>query len=339
LKKLILQILQYTLFLGLGILLLYLLLKSIDLKVFVNSLKTVRYEYVILSLVIGFVSFYARAARWNILIEPLGFKPKLDSTYHSMMIGYMANYAFPRIGEVTRCGVLYRTEKVPVDKLLGTVIAERAFDLFVLIVLTVSCIFIKFSLFGKFFTQSIFPLFYAKFHLLFTHLYLFVFVMMGLLLIAFITMYTFRLRILKIALVQKFGRVAKGIFLGLKSIFRLKQKMLFILFTLIIWSSYLFMTYAVLYSIKATSELSVIDALFVLLAGSFGMVAPVQGGIGAYHWMVVLALSIFLIPNSDSVAFAFLSHGSQAIGIILLGGISVLFLFLKKKKENREISM
>jgi hypothetical protein len=266
------------------------------------------------------------------MIEPLGFSPKLNNTYHAVIIGYMANYAFPRIGEVTRCGVLGRSEKIPADALIGTVIAERAFDLLVLLLLTLVIIFVKLKFFGSFFSEKIFQPIYHKISYLISNSYILVMFAMGIFVLGLLLIYVFRENILKITFVRKVGKIGRGVLAGLKTVFKIKRIGAFLLHTFLIWFLYLIMAWCVLYSLEPTSKLTLLDALFILIAGSYGMAAPVQAGIGAYHGIIALALSIYAISWNDAMAYAILSHGSQAIGIILLGSVSLIILFIRRHK-------
>jgi glycosyltransferase 2 family protein len=332
LKKIFLQILQYTLFLGLGIVLFYFAFRSIDIDVLIDRLKNTNYWLITLSLVFGLFGQLARSFRWNVMIEPIGYKPSFINTYHALMIGYTANYAFPRIGEITRCGVLSRTENIPADKLLGTVIAERICDVLVLFLLTFIVVLFEIKTFGGFFNDSVLQPVMMKFGWLF-NLSIFTWIMVGIAIILFLLfVYALREKIKSVILVQKIGKAGKGIFNGLKSILFIKRKFAFFLSTLSIWVFYLIMTYIALKAMGPTAHLNLLDAMFILVVGSYGFAAPVQAGIGAYHGMVALGLSIFAVSWNDGLAYALLSHGSQAVSIVLLGSISMLILFFNKRK-------
>ena len=148
LKKKILKILYHLVFLALGILLLYFAFRGINLNELLIGLKSANYSWVFLSLIFAFLGFLIRAYRWNLLIEPLGYNPSLRNTFYAVAIGYLANFALPRLGEITRCGTLNKTENTPFDALLGTVFVERVIDvisLFLLILL----IFFEITIFFK----------------------------------------------------------------------------------------------------------------------------------------------------------------------------------------------
>jgi hypothetical protein len=149
--------------------------------------------------------------------------------------------------------------------------------------------------------------------------------------------FAFRETIQKITFVKKIGKLGKGIFSGATSIFKIKKLGSFLTYTILMWGTYWIMTYTFLLSLGATSNLDLADALFVMVAGSYGMAAPVQAGIGAYHGIVALSLSIYAISWGDGLAYALLSHGAQAIGIILIGIVALFILFYKNKffkKQN-----
>jgi len=156
LKKYILNTLKFIAFLSIGILLLWFAFRGVNFDKFFASFKNINYWWVAVSLVFAWFGFLFRAWRWKLLIEPLGYNVKLSDAYHAVSIGYMANFAFPRIGEVTRCAVLNRAEKVPFESLIGTVITERISDVVMLMLIIITVFFAKIDFFGKFLTENIF---------------------------------------------------------------------------------------------------------------------------------------------------------------------------------------
>ena len=338
-KKFLLTFLQYAFFLGLGIILLYYAFRSIDINILTDRLKHANYGLLSISLLFGLAGMFARSYRWDVMIEPLGYKPGIVNTYHALIIGYTANYAFPRIGEITRCGVLNKTDQIPADSLIGTVITERIWDLVVLLLLTVLVVLLKIQIFGNFFIDRIFQPLILKFGWLFNLSIITWSVLILTIFLGFLLIYTFREKVKKVVLVKKISKAGVGIFKGIKSIIRMPRKLEFFASTIVIWGLYLFMSYFALKSMDPTKQLNLIDALFILVIGSYGFAAPVQAGIGAYHAIIALGLSIYAISWSDGLAYALLSHGSQAISIILLGLISMLILFFRKKNKQKSESI
>ncbi|HYX08779.1 MAG TPA: lysylphosphatidylglycerol synthase transmembrane domain-containing protein [Bacteroidales bacterium] len=333
-KKSLLNILKFLAFLSLGIVLLYFAFKGIKFQQLVKAFQSVNYWWVLLSLVFAFIAYASRAYRWSLLIEPLGYSPTFSNSFYSLMIGYLANFAFPRIGEITRCGTLSRTEKIPVDSLIGTVIIERATDLLSLLTLLIILIVAKFNFFGSFFNKNIFNPFYEKVAATFNFsVVIWIFIFSSILL--FILLYfIFRARLAKLLFVKKTKKAIKGILSGIKTVYTMKKRGQFLLHTVLIWVMYWLMTYVVVFAIPATSDLTMVDGLFLLVIGGLGMSAPVQGGIGAYHWIVSLGLTIYGIPRADGLAFATISHESQSLFAIALGTMSFLVLFFAKKKKT-----
>lgn len=324
------QVLQFIVFLGVGIALLYLAFKDMDFQMLWQDLKSANYFWVSLSLLAGVVAYWSRAVRWRLLIEPLGHKPPLSSVFFAVMIGYLANFAFPRIGEVTRCGALAKSQKIPLDSLLGTVIIERGFDLICLILLLVTILLAKLSTVGGFLYSAIWVPLQDKF---ISILAIGFWWWMGIVL-AVATgiwiLYFLRRKVRKSALYLKLRNIFKGVGEGLRTIAKMKNRKKFILHTFIIWGSYYLMTYLVFFALPYTSMLSPIDGVFILVVGGIGMSAPVQGGIGAYHWLVSMALMLYGVTKEEGLVYATLSHETQTILAIILGFISIIAFWYQR---------
>jgi glycosyltransferase 2 family protein len=334
LKKLILKILEFAGFFAIGLLLLYFAFKGIDLEKLISDFKSVRYSWILLSLSFASIAYLCRAYRWKLIIEPLNYFPSFRSTFYSLMVGYLANFAFPRIGEVTRCVSLSKKEKIPVDKLLGTVIIERAVDLLSLGILLILLLIIRLDTFGSFIGNNVLKPLYDKIleTLAFSKI---IWVLILVLIVSGIaSYYIFKEQLSSVRVVVKLKNLIKGVIDGLKTIYKMKRRWEFLLYTLIIWTMYLLMTWVAVFSIPSTSHLNLIDGMFILVIGGLGMSAPVQAGIGAYHWIVSRGLAIVYattISLEEGLVFATISHGSQAILAIVLGSAS-FFLLLGRKK-------
>jgi uncharacterized protein (TIRG00374 family) len=340
LKRNILKVFNFFLFLSIGILLLYLAFRNIEFQLLVDKLKHANYFWILLSLLISFAGFIVRALRWRLLIEPLGYAPGRSNTFYAVMIGYLANFAFPRIGEITRCGTLNRTEKIPLDSLIGTVIVERSIDVITMILLIILIFFSKIHFFGDFLTNQIFNPAIEGFSGYFTKPPIVWIGIIGGFCLIIIGLILFRKRLTRFSFIQKGIAIVKGVGNGLRTGFTMKRRGLFLLYTILLWTIYFLMTWVVVYALPATSHLKPIDGLFILVIGSIGITIPVQGGIGAFHWIVSLGLTLYDIPKEDGLAFATLSHESQALFIVLLGTFSLAMLAIrrKRKKENVEQS-
>ncbi|MBN1183299.1 MAG: flippase-like domain-containing protein [Bacteroidales bacterium] len=332
-KKKIIQAIKFVVFLAIGVGLLYYAAKGIDPKKVWENVKTAKYSWIILSLVIAIVSHLSRAQRWRLLIEPLGYKPSLKHTFYSVMIGYMANYAFPRIGEVTRCGMLNRSNKIPFDSLVGTVIVERATDLLFSMLFLVILLVSKFSFFGSFFGVHVFQPIGNKFSELF-HNKLFIAIFASILVLIIIMIFVIKHRFKENPLVNKMKQIFKGVGSGLTSVYKMRRRWEYVLHSFLIWICYLMSSYVILYAFSFTSHLNLFDAVFILVAGSFGFIAPVQGGVGAFHFIVSRALMMYGISETDAFSFATIQHGTQSLLAILLGAVSFILIY-KSLKINK----
>jgi uncharacterized protein (TIRG00374 family) len=314
--------------------LLYFAFKGINLHDLLIDLKDANYLWVFLSLLFAIFGFLIRAYRWKLLIEPLGFNPHLRNTFYALMVGYSANFVLPRLGEITRCGSLNKSENVPFDALLGTVIVERIIDILTLLVLLLFIFFIKMEFFGNFLKEHIFIPLIHKFSGFFDFSFISWLIFLVVIIIIGSTYYVFKERLSKRMLFRKTNKIISGISSGFKTVYKLKKRKVFIFNTIFLWLVYFFMTWLLVFAIPETSQLKPIDGLFILVIGSLGMSAPVQGGIGAFHWIVSLGLTLYGIPKKDGLVFATISHESQAILIVLLGSLSVFMLLLQQKKSR-----
>lgn len=334
-KSKILRAINFFVFLTIGIVLLYLAFKGVDFASLVKDLKSANYYWVLLSLVFSFVGYVSRAFRWKLLIEPLNYNPPIKNVFYALMVGYLANFAFPRIGEISRCGSLRKSDKIPMDSLIGTVIIERAIDMVVLLTLLVVIFLAKIESFGLFIRENVFiPISKKLIHTVDFSIYywLIITVVLTGLIVSF---YYFRKKFKRVKIVIKIRKIIRGVISGVKTVTKMKNRSAFLFHTFFIWLMYFLMTYVVIFAIPATSGLKPIDGLFLLVIGGLGMAAPVQGGIGAFHWIVSLALSLYGISRADGLVFATIQHESQAILAILLGGFSVIMLFINSRKKRK----
>jgi glycosyltransferase 2 family protein len=333
LKKKIFGFLRFLFFFGAALFLLYLAFRGIDPKKVLTDLKKANYAWLLLTIPLGILSHWVRAMRWNLLIHPLGFRPKTLHTFYAVMTGYLANLAIPRLGEVARCGSLTKTDHVPFDKLIGTVIVERAVDLMMVILLFLITFLVKIKFFGNFFSTQILQPFSVHTKQIFTHHWVWIYIGLGILFIA-IALRLFWKKIKALTLVNKIVDFISGIVTGLKTIFQMKQTGRFILLSVLIWFLYYLTAWLVVYTLPETSFLMPVDGLFLLVAGSLGMMVPVQGGIGAYHWILSRAVAIYGISQESGLALATIAHESQTLIILLLGTWSLLMVVFIRNREK-----
>ncbi|WP_372775836.1 lysylphosphatidylglycerol synthase transmembrane domain-containing protein [Mangrovibacterium sp.] len=328
-KHKLFNLLKVLAFFALGVVIFWLVYKDQDIDRIKSILANdVNYFWVWVSLFLGLLSHISRTIRWVIMIEPLGQRPRLLNTFLAVMVGYLMNLVIPRMGEISRCGVLARYEKISFTKLVGTVVTERIVDVIMLLLLTVVVIVTQFGKLIQFLENN--PGVSAKLeHITFSP------GMILALIIAIVSFYLFRRKIRNSAFYHKIQGVMSKFGEGLRTIRTMKNKWAFILHTVFIWLMYYLMTYVVFFSFEFTTHLSAIAALTTFVLGSFGMVAPVQGGIGAWHFMVIQSLIVYGISKADGVVFAFLAHSSMTGMLILMGLISLSILpFINRRKSE-----
>ena len=319
-KKVGFKILKFLGFLAIGGFIFWLIYKDQDIGRIRQVLRNdVNYFWIFISLVIGLLSHISRTIRWGLMIKPISHKPRFINTFLSVMIGYLMNMAIPRMGEISRCGVLARHEKISFTKLLGTVVAERAVDMVSLLVLLLVVVISQFAQVLRFLGDN--PEIASKLEAVATS---------PILIIGFavllIAAFIFRKAMKHTLLWRKAGAMLLNLKEGFVSIRSIDRKGWFIFHSIAIWMLYYLMLYAVFFAFRFTADLGPVAALTTFVLASFGMVAPVQGGIGAWHFMAIESLALYGVANENAVIFAFVAHASMTTMIIILGIISLLVL-------------
>jgi uncharacterized protein (TIRG00374 family) len=335
LRKSVLQTLKFLAFLAVGIALLWAAFHDINFKKLVIDLKQANYSWLFLSLLFGFFAYVSRARRWILLINPLGFNPSLKNSFYALMTGYLANIALPRVGEITRCVALGKKEKIPVDQLFGTVVVERTIDFISLLSIMIYLILTSSEEINIFLKDSIYLPIQEKIYSVFGVTWILWVILFTLTIIALFLMIRYKKNLRKIRFFSKMFGLARGVINGLKTITSLERKWEFIFHTIFIWINYSLMTWVVVFSIKSTSDLTFADSIFLLVIGGLAMSAPVQSGLGAFHYIISRGL-LFVkgIPLEDGLVYALLTHESQLIFVAIIGAISFFIIFKKDKKKE-----
>jgi glycosyltransferase 2 family protein len=337
-SKRIRTILQYSFFLALGIFLAWWSLKDLsgDNKSAIReALKTARYWLVLPVFVILFLSHYIRAVRWKLLMEPLGYKPSTTNTVFAVFIGYMANQAFPRLGEVLKCTVLAKYENIPADKLIGTIILERVIDAITLIVVFGITIAIQPTIYGQLMDTIFNPIgtgskedVGAKSNLS----SIILLVIAGVLVIVLLVwMIKNKKGFSDLGLL--FKKIGRSIWQGVSAIQHLKRRGLFIFLTVSMWALYLTGGYIGFMALKETQQYGINEAFTVLSAGSIGMVAT-PGGIGSYAILVQKTMQVYGLNGGIALAFGWILWVAQ-FAVILVGGL-ISFVAIPYYNKNKK---
>lgn len=333
-KNKILNILKYLLFLGLGVFLVWWSLHQIPPEKwndFRKSFATANYGLVVPVFFILFLSHFLRAVRWKMLMLPMGYKPSIINTFFAVMIGYLANLAVPRLGEVLKCTILSKYENVPVDKLLGTIVAERAFDFLSLAIVFLFAFAFQFDVIGHYAVYLFKRLFIGKSGTFnFTNL---IIVIAAIVLAVIVIRILFK-RFSEMKLIKATKNIAKGIWQGIISVKDLKQKWQFIIASIGIWAMYILGTWIGFSGTAGTTGLSLEVAVSALAFGSVGMIIT-PGGIGTYAIFIAKVLERNGIPFYIGFANGTLQWFAQFLIIILVGFISLGLLPWFNKKQNK----
>jgi uncharacterized membrane protein YbhN (UPF0104 family) len=335
-NKKILSILQYILFLGLSIFLVWWSVRKItdkgweDIK---NAFRNANYLLIIPVMITLLLSHYSRALRWKILMEPMGYKPRVANVYMSVLIGYMANLAVPRLGEVLKCTILARYEKIPADKLVGTIVAERAFDVLCLVLVILITFFTQADLIGGYLNETLNSIVKSKTNSLSASKMI---ILAGILLLAITAVIVVFKKFSHIGFIQKIKTIFEGIWHGITSVRYLKNKGWFIFHTIFIWTMYLLSVQIGFWAMKETAVYSIPNALSVLTMGSLAMIVPAPGGgIGVYAWFVQNTMLIYGLKETIGFAFGQLMWSVQFFFSLISGFIALSLLpYLNKNRTT-----
>lgn len=331
-KKAILTILQYLVFLGLGIWIVYHMLHQLsdrEQTELMDAIKSIDAWYLIPISVVGFFSHFFRALRWRYLLETVDMKPTITNTFFAVMIGYVANLALPRAGEVAKCTVLAKYEKMPAHKMIGTIVAERAFDIVCLIVIAVATFLLQMHVINEYVGEKMTEL-SGKIARHGNMLLAMLLVLIGII-VALVLVY-------KRHKDNKVGRIMKEMSHGIFSIIHMKKRWQFMGYTVLIWLMYTLQVYIGLVCLPATAHLSPLASLVVLVYGSVGLIIT-PGGIGLYTLLVAQILAAYKIPDVPAQAFGWIAWAVQTVIIIVLGVVALLSIHTYNRKRDAKAAL
>ena len=324
-KDAIKKILKYLASAALAVLLLWVSFREVEWATFWQQLKSCRWEFVILSMAAGSFAFFLRAVRWRLLLLPIDDTISRTTAFNGINIGNISNFIFPRIGEFIRCGVITRRsvpadparpehKKASYDKVLGTVVLERSWELLVMLMLLAVVVIGGFNRFGDFFIEQIWTPMRSSLNFSIWWIVALM-VLAGAAALWGLWRYRDSNKVC-----SKVWGIFRGLMQGFSSCLRMERKWLFFAYTAFIWGMYWLMAASTVWAAPFLEGLDLIDALFLSLVGGLGFAVPVPGGIGAFHFIIGLALSaVYGIPMEMGIIYATLSHTSQAITQIFFG--------------------
>lgn len=317
-------VLKYLILFLIGMAILYLAFRGQDLGKIWEEIKGANFLWILASSFAVWIAHVLRALRWQMLYRSISYKVGFWSTYHAVIIGYLANLALPRFGEIGRCSVIHRAEKVPMFASIGTVITERLFDVLVLFVTALAMLAFQYEIVSGFLYDSIYLSVVGKLKAL--NYYWLVSFGVIFLVIIIVAVYFLKQKVSK-----KILRLIVSLRQGFGSYRKLKNKGLFLVYTLGIWLFYFLSMYFAFSAIAATSALGLNAAFTAIVFSGFAMAAPVQGGIGVFHWVVAQSLVLYGVSFKDGLAYATIIHSSQVLLILVLGSLSLARILVKKQ--------
>jgi len=328
------SILQFSVLLSIGILLIWLSVKQVapQKEKIIDAFKNADYFYIWICMGISFLSHFLRAFRWNYLLEPLGHKVNLANATAHVLVGYFANYGIPRMGEVTRCTLAARYDKVPFEVGFGTVITERIIDFILFLVIFVLTLAFQLTQLIGLANELVFDPLRSKLSDLghkTTKMIVLAVIVIG----AIAGFFLIRKKMAGL-LKGKLGGIIKGMGEGIGSVRKMKNPIQFIVLSFMIWACYFYSLYVCFFALPGTSQLGQSECLTLLLFGTFGVIFS-PGGLGAYPAIVGgILLYTFHVDQVSAFALPWLSWTSQFFLVVLLGILSLVFLPIYNKKRN-----
>lgn len=326
-QRRIFSVLKFLFFMSLGVALLWFSAQSLSSQEIQRVKETVLSADLLLvipCLLTLVLSHFVRALRWKMMLHPLGYSPKTSNVFHAVITGYFFNLLFPRLGEVMKCTLLSRYEKLPVDHLLGTIVAERIIDLLCLLAVIFLTIVTQMERVSGYASEILNQI---NRKMVFSPLSIGAGV--ALLLVA---VFIFIKMTQKKKWLLKFTTMLKGLVQGLTSIRYISHKKTFLVYTLLIWVLYLSSIRIGFWALEDTAALGWRPALTILTFGSFAMIAT-QGGIGAYQLVVQQMLGLYAVNAVTGLAFGWLLWSVQTVLLFVMGPVSLLVLYLGNKKR------
>jgi uncharacterized protein (TIRG00374 family) len=284
-----------------------------------NALQDIRFGWIIISILFGLLSHFVRALRWKILINTMGFQPMTANLFLSVIILYFTNLIIPRGGEVSRCAVISKYEKIPFVKLIGTVFVERITDLFTFLLILLILVIWQFSFIKTVMNYPGFQMDFSSFSFKLLPI-LSVSIIITLLGFAMVKFKIFKkiylkLKQLKVDFVE-----------GISVILHIREKIKYIIYTLVIFLLWLLMLYAVFFSYPPTEKLSFVVALLTYAFGTLAYLLPLQAGIGAWHFIVINCLFFYGIDKETGMIFALIAHTFTNLIFLIFGPLAMALL-------------
>lgn len=328
-KKIFNKTVKIVLPMILGALILYMIYSDFDFAALSGPLKEMNLWWLALSTFFGIMSHVIRGWRWNLAIEPLGYKPSCRVSVYSVYIAYAANLVVPRVGEVSRCVVLEQYEKVPFAQSLGTIVTERAIDTLMVVIMTVVAVLLQWPVFLRFLTDAGFGTGGCDF---LSSAGGWAVVLLSVVAVSVLLYLVVR----KMSLWNKIKVFVSNFAEGLLSLKNVKHMWLFVLGTVGIWFCYFMQFYLCFFYFGFCSDLTLLAGLLLFVAGSIAVVVPTPNGMGPWHFAVISIMVLYGVSSTDAEVFALIVHSTQTLLVAVLGIYAWIMLQIRQYIKKRD---
>ena len=347
LKKILPDILKMILFLGLGILFIWLSIRNLskeDIKMIFSSMSLVNnprgWLFIMLSVAAIVAADLIRAARAGLLLKSIHYKPRFSMMFYSVMVCYLANLALPRLGEILRCSFLQRYENVPFQKTLGTVILERAVDFVCWVFLLVIAMLLNNGLLAQLVVDqssgTTLQEWFAQKGLSYVGNYL-IYIVILVIILFVVLIRTTRSWWQKRPALVKVANFFKGIWHGFVSIKDIPKPWHFVFWTVAMWICYFFGVYLFFHALPYLQHIGPGAAFTVLVFGTIAFIIS-QGGLGAYPLITAGIVMLYGISYPQGLAAGWIGWILQTAVSLILGFFSLAVTSLYKKHDASQIS-
>ena len=285
------------------------------------------YRWIAFSLVFGVLGHLFRGWRWNLTLAPLGEYPKVSNSVYAVFVSYAANLVVPRVGEVSRCGILSKYDGVSFSKSLGTVVTERLIDTICVLLITVVTLLLQSRVFAAFFEKTGTNMGFFTGLFTSTNFYITLICLFALGVLAF-----FLIR--NLTVFAKVRGILNDVWAGCLSLRHVKHPWLFAFYTVSIWACYFLQFYVSFYCFDFSASLGWMPGLVMFVVGSIAVAVPTPNGAGPWHFAVITMMMMYGVGKEDAGIFALLVHGIQTFLLILLGVYGLVALPLVNKKRT-----
>ncbi len=317
---------QFIIAFTLGIAIIYWIYRDFDFsEVWALLTSGTKWSWMFISLIFGVLSHIIRGLRWQLALLPLGVKPSKNNCVNAIFISYFTNMLIPRIGELSRCGVLKKYSQIPFSTSLGSVVAERFIDTLCILILTSFTVTLQLPLFKSFFYET-------GYRIPSLNSMAFLYLIVGGILLFTIIGFIVK----RFSLLSKVKNVGHNMWLGFSALREMKSKSwLYVLYTVLMWTCYYLHFYLTFYCFSFTSELGFTAGMVLFIVGSIAVIVPTPNGAGPWHFAIITMLLLYGVDETNARIFALIVHTIQSFLVILLGIYGSLALLISNKNQER----